>query len=445
MRFKVISVGWRCADFWQRTLDSIAAQDVDNFDVAVVYDGGDDAGPAIADWCGAQRCGTWHVQLNADQRFVVRNQLDALRVLDPADDDIVVFVDLDGDQLAHPHVLARLADEYADGTLLTYGSYRPAVPTGGMPRVVPFPPDVVATGTYRKHILHVECCFNHLRTMAGRVATAIPAQQFQWTRGPHRGSYYKAGADYIFMVAGLELAGGRYKAITEELLIYNNTNPLADNVTHPRDTDACVQDFLRRRRPLAPLAPLTPAAAPPATTGRSTVFLSADERRAVLRDYGTRHQLRVFIETGTNDGETPWQLRDAFDRLITIELGHRQWRAAVDRFANVPHVECLHGDSGTVLPKVLADVDQPALIWLDGHYSGPGTARGGSDTPVLAELDAIFATGIPHVVLVDDARIFGGMSHAHEHDWPHIDQVHALAQQAGYTFEVVDDIIRLTP
>lgn len=176
------------------------------------------------------------------------------------------------------------------------------------------------------------------------------------------------------------------------------------------------------------------------------LFMPAAARREVLREYGKRHDLRIFIETGTNDGGTPWALKDDFDELHTIELGEHQWLAAVERFRPYPHVECSFGDSADVLPTILARIDQPALIWLDGHWSGGTTARGREDTPVLRELAAIFATGIPHVVLVDDARLFEGMPlHAEQPNWPHIDEVRSLAKDHGYRYELTDDIIRLTP
>lgn len=178
-------------------------------------------------------------------------------------------------------------------------------------------------------------------------------------------------------------------------------------------------------------------------------FLSADERREVLRVIGKERDLKVLIETGTNDGGTPWALKDDFDEIITIELGQRQWRAAKERFKNYPHVTCLQGDSGVVLPEVLRHLERPALLWLDGHWSGGDTAHGEEDTPILAELEAAFAAvdakQVRHVILVDDARLFEGMSHYGEHDWPHVDAVKTLAEVNGYRYECVDDIIRLYP
>lgn len=174
-------------------------------------------------------------------------------------------------------------------------------------------------------------------------------------------------------------------------------------------------------------------------------FLSAEQRREVLRDYALRCGLRILIETGTNDGMTPWTLKDNFDVIYTIELGERQWRGAVQKFKAYPHVHCVQGDSAVVLPQVLAKISEPALIWLDGHWSRGDTALGPKETPIIEELSAIFAVDVAHVVLVDDARLFEGMSGFGEHDWPHIDDVIGLALEHGYGVDIADDIIRLVP
>lgn len=173
-------------------------------------------------------------------------------------------------------------------------------------------------------------------------------------------------------------------------------------------------------------------------------FLPPEKRRDILREYGKRHGLRVFIETGTANGDTPAALVEDFDQLYTIEVGMAAFEAAQKRFRGEPKVLCLFGDSAKVLPQVLKQVDDtPALLWVDGHFCGAD--RGAKDTPVLEELEAIFATGIKHVILIDDARLFQGMSHYGEHDWPHIETVKIVAKQHGYHYECIDDIIRLTP
>lgn len=447
MTFHIVSVGWNCADFLEQTLASIEAQTNRDFQVWIV----DDATPdpqqveTIRRFVGrADLPRQWHLQVNSSNQGALRNQIEAIRWANPDPGDVIVWLDLDGDQFAHPGVLDRLATAYADGeTLLTYGSYRPVPFAKTCTMASEFPPDVIASNSYRRHTLTVTCRWNHLRTMKAELFQAIPDDQFRWPSGPKRGKFYEAGCDYVVMTAALELAGGRHTFIPEVLCLYRHGNPNADNKRHGDTTARCTQNFLRRP-PLAPAFGAPPPA--PKEITMSDTFLTADERREVLRQIGRQHGLRVFVETGTNDGATPWALMADFDELYTIELGKEAWRAAMARFKGHPKVRCLHGDSAVVLPVVLADlVDQPALIWLDGHFSGGGTAQGPKDTPVLEELEAIFATGVPHVVLVDDARLFGGMSHYGEHDWPHVNEVFRLAEKAGYNAMVIDDIVHLVP
>lgn len=172
-------------------------------------------------------------------------------------------------------------------------------------------------------------------------------------------------------------------------------------------------------------------------------YMPPQRRRELLRDVARMHRLTVFVETGTANGDTPAFLMPDFEKLYTIEVGKAQYDAARARFDGT-NVQCLHGDSAEWLPKVLEEIgDQRALFWLDGHFCGGDRAE--KDTPILEELEAVFATGVDHVVLIDDARLFEGMSHFGEHDWPHIDEVKRLAASHDYDFECVDDIVRLTP
>ena len=115
---------------------------------------------------------------------------------------------------------------------------------------------------------------------------------------------------------------------------------------------------------------------------------------------------------------------------------------ATHRFSLYANVKLLHGDSGSLLPACVATLCQPALFWLDGHYSGGLTAKGDVETPISAELHAILASPIKnHVILIDDARCFNGSA-----DYPFIDElIKTVREQSDYHIEVSSDIIRLTP
>ncbi len=133
-------------------------------------------------------------------------------------------------------------------------------------------------------------------------------------------------------------------------------------------------------------------------------------KRKFLSAYGRAHGLRVFVETGTFVGDTLAAMRRSFDHLHSIELGRDLYEAARIRFAGDRKITLWHGDSGDVLPVLLARLDRPALFWLDGHYSGGITARGIEDTPILRELQHISRHRLrqDHHLVVDDVRLFTG-------------------------------------
>ncbi len=124
--------------------------------------------------------------------------------------------------------------------------------------------------------------------------------------------------------------------------------------------------------------------------------------------YGRAFGLKTLVETGTYLGDMVEAQRLRFDRLISIELSQDLYKAARSRFAHAKNVTILRGDSGELMPSIVAGLEGPALFWLDGHYSAGITARGSLETPVQRELEAVLGskTGY-HVILVDDARCFG--------------------------------------
>ena len=166
-------------------------------------------------------------------------------------------------------------------------------------------------------------------------------------------------------------------------------------------------------------------------------------KQQVLRHHRERFGLSTLIETGTYQGDMIHAMRDAFSRIYSIELDERLYRRALKRFKGMPHVTILQGDSGVVLKRVLSEETEPCLLWLDGHYSGSGTARGDLDTPIEAELRAVLRDrNKRHVILVDDARLFNGID-----GYPTVKEIEALvaAERPDCIVEVADDVIRICP
>ena len=241
-----MSCGWNCKDFIEQTLASIEMQSADNWSVRIVYDGGDGGEELIRKWCDS-RDDRWQYVINKEphpHENPVTNRVDAAYVSTDDPEDVLIWLDLDGDCFTHPDVLKHLMDYYADGTLLTYGSYLPDPPDEGCSMAQPFPDEVAADNSFRSFVLYGGgASFNHLRTMKSKVAQAIPLDQFKWTDG--RG-WYTAGIDYLFTIAALELIGPKYRCITETLMLYNTANPNAAWRLFASDLDDCIIDFLKK-------------------------------------------------------------------------------------------------------------------------------------------------------------------------------------------------------
>ena len=157
----------------------------------------------------------------------------------------------------------------------------------------------------------------------------------------------------------------------------------------------------------------------------------------------------VFVETGTFRGGTSRWAASHFERVHTVERAEALYRDNAKHFDAVPNLVAHLGDSRTVLPRVLAEIgSQPALFWLDGHWSGGVTAGAGDECPLLDEM-ALLADRGDDLILIDDARFFLSAPPA-PHDpacWPTlIDIVHALPDQGGRCFmQIIDDVIFIVP
>ena len=69
-----------------------------------------------------------------------------------------------------------------------------------------------------------------------------------------------------------------------------------------------------------------------------------------------------FVETSTYCGDTTAEIRDHVRRSISIELDETLCALARHRFRRHADVQILWGDSGQLLPGVLAELDKPAVL-----------------------------------------------------------------------------------
>lgn len=130
------------------------------------------------------------------------------------------------------------------------------------------------------------------------------------------------------------------------------------------------------------------------------------------------HDLKVFVESGTSHGDGVAAMLPYVDEVHTIEAWDEACQFSINRFKGDGRVHIYFGDSAEILPGILDEIDpEPALFWLDAHYSGDGTALLDKETPIVAELEAIAKVShLDHCIIVDDARGFGVWN-----DYPTID------------------------
>ena len=168
-------------------------------------------------------------------------------------------------------------------------------------------------------------------------------------------------------------------------------------------------------------------------------------KHEMLRDYARRFGLKALVESGTFHGDTVEAMRKGFQTVHSIELAPKFHQQATQRFKRIDNVVLHLGDSGALLPGILAELELPTLFWLDGHYSGGDTAQGATNCPVSQELEAIFG-GMkqPFVVLIDDARCFRSPKVS---DYPPVDEIEAFVakRRPDYAVEVAMDCIRIAP
>jgi len=127
---------------------------------------------------------------------------------------------------------------------------------------------------------------------------------------------------------------------------------------------------------------------------------------AVARHTGAR----LLIETGTFRGVTTRRCARHFNQIYTIELDHDLANAAKQTLAFYPNCHVIEGDAAREVAAILTrdDVGDDVLLFLDGHFSGNGTACGQCAEPAVDVLKVI-ANHKHRVagIVIDDFREFG--------------------------------------
>jgi hypothetical protein len=164
-------------------------------------------------------------------------------------------------------------------------------------------------------------------------------------------------------------------------------------------------------------------------------------KQKTIQFYAKKYQINIFIETGTYIGRMVKAQLPFFNTIISVELSEQLYKFNRNKFRKYNKVTILQGDSANVLPPVIAELKEPALFWLDGHYSAGLTAKGSLNTPISKELSCILENKYNHCILIDDARLFNGTN-----DYPEFRELKSSvsAKKPHSAVIIENDIIIIT-
>ncbi len=161
-------------------------------------------------------------------------------------------------------------------------------------------------------------------------------------------------------------------------------------------------------------------------------------KEGVVRFYKKEYNLNTLVETGTYEGEMVEAFKKEFEEIFSIELNPSLVEEARKRFFFFDNVTIIEGDSSKELPKILKQLTQPCLFWLDAHYSGGKTSRGKKETPILEELKLITKHSSENIILIDDADNFG------KGDYPSIQELREIIEY-DFIMIIENNIIQIFP
>jgi glycosyltransferase involved in cell wall biosynthesis len=236
--FKIVSVGGPAEGYVCKCLDSVLQQENKDWVLQMVLD---PAGDKTYEQAKKYESSQIHIKLNLDRRYALANIVDSIKLLDPTDEDILVFLDAD-DWLSGPRALSIVKSYYDKhpSLLVTHGSWTSH----------PNPKVIHNNAPYERRefnngLRHGPWRGSHLRTMKYKVWKRIKDTDLR----DKNGMYYPSGWDLAIMFPALEMAGyDRVAFIADRIYVYNQETPHNDHKVRSRQqTDYA--NYIRSQKP----------------------------------------------------------------------------------------------------------------------------------------------------------------------------------------------------
>lgn len=227
--FKFMVVGGPAENYIERCLASITNQRYTKWSAQVIID---PVGDKTYDRAIKFESDKMKIKLNETRQYNVKNFLDASKLLNPADEDIMIMVDAD-DWLAHNDVLSTLIKYYDSipELLVTHGTWTPyphnlaphyRIPGNHNNR--PYEEE-----EFRQNIRKFQWRGSHLKSFKHKVWKHLKEEDLKDANG----DFITVTGDLALMWPLLEMAGfDRVKFVPEILYIYNMETPFNDDKVH---------------------------------------------------------------------------------------------------------------------------------------------------------------------------------------------------------------------
>jgi FkbM family methyltransferase len=239
----VVSTFYNCEKYIARCIESVAAQDYDNYTHILIDDASTDATVEVVKQTLAQQPNDVRSKFvlitNKENRGAVYNQVNQFRSLD--DDAIVMILDGDDSLINDNTVFSYYNNIYDGSTEFTYGSCWSMA--DNIPLISqPYPKAVKENKSYRQHHFNWILPYTHLRTFKKRLINDCDDSLFRDSTG----QWFRAGGDGSVFYALIESADpAKVKVVQDIVYNYNDVNPLNDYKVNSQEQNVTAKEIVK--------------------------------------------------------------------------------------------------------------------------------------------------------------------------------------------------------
>ena len=222
----IVSPFYNCANYIARCIESVAAQDYDNYTHVLINDNSTDNSLDVVidtiDKLPEDLRDKFQIISNSENKGAPCNQISFIRQIQN-DDAIVMLLDGDDSLVNDNSIFSYFNTVYEDAEF-TYGSCWSMV--DNIPLISqPYPENVKNKRDYRNHHFNWILPYTHLRTFKKKLVNEVSDDMFKDSDG----NWYKAGGDGSVFYAMIESADPDKVVCLQDIVYnYNDINPLND-------------------------------------------------------------------------------------------------------------------------------------------------------------------------------------------------------------------------